>query len=71
LYNYEFKWFSILKFSMLHAKNIRNDFGVPMWFSTTDLTGDSVPFVRLLYLWSRHSQRLDLDPFCRFVQTND
>lgn len=64
--NYEFGQFSILKFSMLHAKNIRNDFGVPMWFSTTDASGQSVPFVRLVYLWARHSTRLDSDPFLSF-----
>ncbi len=52
---------------MLHAKNIRNyDFGVPMWFSTTDASGQSVPFVRLVYLWARHSQRLGSDPFLSF-----
>ena len=49
LHNYDFGQFSILKFSMLHAKNIRNDFGVPMWFSTTDASGQSVPFMRLVY----------------------
>jgi hypothetical protein len=66
LHNYNFGQFSILKFSMLHAKNIRNDFGVPMWFSTTDASGQSVPFVRLVYLWARHSQRLGSDPFLSF-----
>jgi hypothetical protein len=51
---------------MLHAKNIRNDFGVPMWFSTTDASGQSAPFVRLVYLWARHSKRLGSDPFMSF-----
>jgi hypothetical protein len=66
LHNFDFGQFSILKFSMLHAKNIRNDYGVPMWFSTTDASGQSVPFVRLVYLWARHSQRLGSDPFLSF-----
>ena len=63
LHNYNFGQFSILKFSMLHAKkHIRNDFGVLMWFSTTNAYGQSVTLVRLVYLCARHSQRLGSDP---------
>ena len=28
----------LVKFSMLHAKNIRRDYGIPIWFSATDKT---------------------------------
>jgi len=65
-------WSSIklVKFSLLHAKNIRRDFGVPIWFSSTDATGDSVPFVQLVYLWASLSHRLDDDPFLSFRTTS-
>ena len=61
-------WSSIklVKFSLLHAKNIRRDFGVPIWFSSTDATGAPVPFVQLVYLWASLSQRQDGDPFLSF-----
>jgi hypothetical protein len=32
--HYKYPDFKTVKFSMRHAKNIRNDFGVPIWFST-------------------------------------
>jgi hypothetical protein len=62
---YQYSAFKIAKFSMLHAKNIRNDYGVPIWFSTTQ-SGIPVPFVHLVYLWSKHSFRLDADPFLSY-----
>ena len=65
LQNYEYSAFKIVKFSMLHAKNIRNDYGVPIWFSTTQ-SGQPVPFVHLVYLWSKHSFRLDADHFLSY-----
>ena len=39
----------LVKFSMLHAKNIRRDYGVPIWFSATDKNNQPIPFVQLLY----------------------
>ena len=65
LHNYDYSAFKIVKFSMLHAKNIRNDFGVPIWFSTFQKE-QPVPFVHLIYLWSKHSFRLDSDPFLSY-----
>ena len=66
LYHYNFHQFKVVKFSMLHAKNIRQDYGVPIWFSTIDSTGQSVPFVHLIFLWSKQSTRIDVDPFLSF-----
>ena len=66
LYNYSFHQFKVVKFSMMHAKNIRQDYGVPIWFSTTDSTGNAVPFVQLMFLWSKHSTRNAADPFLSF-----
>ena len=56
----------LVKFSMLHAKNIRRDYGVPIWFSATDKNNQSVPFVQLLYRWATTSLRNDSDPFLSF-----
>jgi hypothetical protein len=56
----------LAKFSMLHAKNIRRDFGVPIWFSATDKSNRPVPFVQLLYRWATTSKRHDSDPFLSF-----
>jgi len=53
----------LVKFNMLHAKNIRRDFGVPIWFSATDKSNRPVPFVQLLYRWATTSKRHDSDPF--------
>lgn len=39
----------IVKFSMLHAKNIRRDYGVPIWVSAHDPAGYSVPFDQLIF----------------------
>jgi hypothetical protein len=47
--NYAYADFKTVKFSLLHAKNIRNDFGVPIWFSTHDKTSQPIPFVHLIY----------------------
>jgi len=66
LKNYKYTDFKTVKFSFLHAKNIRNDFGVPLWFSTHDSTHRSVPFVHLLFQWSQNSIRFDADPFLSF-----
>jgi len=63
---YAYEDFKTVKFSLLHAKNIRNDFGVPIWFSTHDKAHKPVPFVHLIYAWSKHSMRLDTDPFLSF-----
>ena len=63
---YNFKDFKTVKFSMQHAKNIRNGFGVPIWFSTHDKHHQPVPFVHLIYEWSKHSIRFDQDPFLSF-----
>jgi hypothetical protein len=65
LQHYDYNALKIVKFSMLHAKNIRNDFGVPIWFSTVQ-NEQPVPFVHLVYLWSKHSLRLDSDPFLSY-----
>ena len=62
--------FKIIKFSMLHAKNIRQDYGVPIWFSTENAAGESVPFVHLMFLWAKHSVRNDEDPFLSFRRNN-
>ena len=51
---------------MLHAKNIRSDYGVPIWFSATNTNNQSVPFVKLLYRWATTSRRNDSDPFLSF-----
>ena len=64
--NYAYKDFKTVKFSLLHAKNIRNDFGVPIWFSTHDTTHQPMPFVLWIYQWSKHSLRLDGDPFLSY-----
>jgi hypothetical protein len=56
----------LVKFSMLHAKNIRRDYGVPIWFSATDTNNKPIPFVQLLYRWSTTSLRSDSDPFLSF-----
>ena len=63
--------FKVVKFSMLHAKNIRQDYGVPIWFSTVDAEGQPVPFVHLVYLWSRHSVRNADDPFLSFRHSGE
>ena len=47
--HHEYKDFKTVKFSMLHAKNIRNDFGVPIWVSTHDDKRQPVSFVYLMY----------------------
>jgi hypothetical protein len=47
--HYKYTDFKTVKFSMQHAKNIRNDFGVPIWFSTHDNNHQPVPFVHLVY----------------------
>jgi hypothetical protein len=65
LQHYDYNALKKVKFSMLHAKNIRNDFGVPIWFSTFQ-NEQQVPFVHLVYLWSKHSFRLDSDPFLSY-----
>ena len=64
--HYQYTDFKTVKFSMQHAKNIRNDFGVPIWFSTQDINHHPVPFVHLVYQWSKHSLRFDGDPFLSF-----
>ena len=64
--NYKYTDFKTVKFSMRHAKNIRNDFGVPIWFSTHDNNHTPFPFVHLVYQWSKHSLRFDEDPFLSF-----
>jgi hypothetical protein len=51
---------------LLHAKSIRNDFGVPIWFSTHDKAHQPILFVLLIYKWSKHSLRLDTDPFLSY-----
>jgi hypothetical protein len=51
---------------MLHAKNIRRDYGVPIWFSATDKNNQPIPFVQLLYRWATSSLRRDSDPFLSF-----
>ena len=56
----------LVKFSMLHAKNIRRDYGVPIWFSATDKDHQPVPFVQLLFRWATTSTRHDSDPFLSF-----
>ena len=61
--NYAYEDFKTVKFSLLQAKIIRNDFGVPIWFSTHDKAHQPIPFVLLIYKWSKHSLRLDADPF--------
>ena len=66
LHQYSYHQFKVVKFSMLHAKNIRQDYGVPIWFSKLDSTGQSVPFVHLIFLWSKHSTRNADDPFLSF-----
>lgn len=63
---YAYDDFKTVKFSLLHAKNIRNDFGVPIWFSTHDKVHQPIPFVQLIYTWSKHSMRLDTDPFLSY-----
>ena len=42
-----------LQFSLLHANNIRRNYGVPIWFSATDTSGQIIPFVQLLFRWSK------------------
>ena len=64
--NYVYNDFKTVKFSLLHAKNIRNDYGVPIWFSTHDKSQQPIPFVHLIYQWSKHSLRLDSDPFLSY-----
>jgi len=64
--HYKYTDFKTVKFSMQHAKNIRNDFGVPIWFSTHDNNHQPIPFVELVYKWSKHSLRFDADPFLSF-----
>ena len=64
--NYAYEDFKTVKFSMLHAKNIRDDFGVPIWFSTHDKAHQPIPLVLLIYKWSKHSLRLDADPFLSY-----
>ena len=66
-----FQDFKVVKFSMLHAKNIRQDYGVPIWFSTLDADRKPVPFVHLVYLWSKHSVRNADDPFLSFRSSNE
>jgi hypothetical protein len=68
--NYPWTSIKLVKFSLLHAKNIRRDFGVPIWFSSTDTHGNVVPFVQLVYLWAAVSSRLDTDPFLSYRTDN-
>lgn len=60
----------LVKFSLQHAKNIRRDFGVPIWFSARTQTGQDVPFVRLLFFWSQRSPRHRADPFLSYQTAN-
>ena len=39
---------------------------MPIWFSTHDTTHQPIPFVLLIYQWSKHSLRLDGDPFLSY-----
>jgi hypothetical protein len=64
--HYQYTDFKTVKISLLHSKNIRNDFGVPIWFSTHDDSRRPVPFVHLIYQWSQNSVRFDADPFLSF-----
>ena len=63
LHGYEWHQVKLVKFSLLHAKNIRQDYGVLIWFSSTNETGQDITFVRLVYNWSQRSQRRPSDPF--------
>ena len=56
----------LVKFSMLHAKSIRRDYGISIWFSATDKNNPPIPFMQLLYRWARTSLRHDSDPFLSF-----
>ena len=61
--------FIISKWSSLACcmpKNIRQDYGVPIWFRTLDSAGQSVSFVHLVYLWSKNSKRNADNPFLSF-----
>lgn len=77
IHQHEYSDFKIIKFSLLHAKNIRNDYGLPIWLSTHDAVHQPIPFDHSLHLqaffilylpqlWSKHSLRLDTDPFLSF-----
>jgi len=66
LTNYKYTDFKTVKFSLLHAKNTRNDFGIPIWFSTHDDNHRPVPFVHLIYQWSKHSLWFDADLLLSF-----
>ena len=71
IHGLKYQDFKVVNFSMLHAKNIRQDYGVPIWFSTVDAEGKPVPFVHLVYLWSRHSVRNADDPFLSFRHSGE
>jgi hypothetical protein len=66
LQHYQWQQIKLVKFSLLHAKNIRQDYGVPIWFSTADKHGHDVHFVRLLFYWAQRSQRRSSDPFLSY-----
>lgn len=68
-----FSTIKLVKFILLHAKNIRLDHGIPIWFSATDPPGQPVPFVQFLFRWSTTSSRHDSDPFlsCRCLLYKD
>lgn len=56
-----FSAIKLVKFSMLHAKNIRRDHGVPVWFSATDATSQPVPFVNYCSVGqSRRSDKIQI-----------
>ena len=59
----------VIRFTIQHAKNIKNGYGVPIWFSTIEDNADAVAFLQLVYLWSQMSKRQDDDPFLSYRTT--
>ena len=44
---------------------MQQTFVMTIWFLTTQ-SGQPIPFVHLVYLWSKYSCRLDADPFLSY-----
>jgi hypothetical protein len=61
-------WYNVklIRFTIQHTKNIRAGYGIPICFTTTDATDDTLAFLQLVYLWAHLSDRRPSDPFLSY-----
>jgi len=57
---------AVIRFTLQHAKNIKQGFGIPIWFTTTEENEDVTAFLQLVFLWAKMSNRMANDPFLSF-----